>query len=71
MTNRQQIESMTDTELAQFLFDRGNGSEYCYGICAYQDECNIRSHAQEFCIEQIVKWLNQESNRDSAPCGAG
>ena len=40
MTNRQRIEAMTDEELAEYLFDRGNGSEYCYGICAYQDECD-------------------------------
>lgn len=61
MTNRQRIELMTDKEFAKFLFNRGNGSEYCYGICAYQDECDSHySHADEFCISQIVKWLNKE-----------
>lgn len=59
LTNADRIRAMTDEELAEYLYDRGNGYEYCYGICAYQDECSdFRS--QEFCIEQIVKWLNQD-----------
>ena len=60
MTNADRIRAMTDEELAEYLFDRGNGCEYCYGICAFQDECDGEDHAQEFCIEQIVKWLKQE-----------
>ena len=60
MTNRDRIMLMTDEELAEYLFDRGNGCEYCYGICAYQDECDSRDHARCFCISQIVKWLQQE-----------
>lgn len=60
MTNEQNIKNMDIYELAYFLFDRGNGSEYCYGICAYQDECDGHEHAQEFCIENIVQWLNSE-----------
>lgn len=61
MTNREVIQSMSDEELAEYLFYRGNGCEYCYGICAYQDECDQQTHAQEFCISEIVKWLNQEN----------
>ena len=61
MTNGERIRRMEDEELAEYLFDRGNGCEYCYGICAYQDECED-AHAQEFCIEQIVKWLNASAN---------
>ena len=60
-TNADRIRAMTDEELAEYLFYRGNGCEYCYGICAYQDECED-DHAQEFCIEQIVKWLNASSD---------
>lgn len=59
MTNERYIKTMSTEELAEYLFDRGNCSEYCYGICAYQDECE-GVHAQEFCIEQIVKWLESE-----------
>ena len=59
MTNKQKIQMMSDEELAEYLFDRGNCSEYCYGICAYQDECD-GEHAQEFCISQIVEWLNTQ-----------
>ena len=60
VTNGDRIRAMSDEELAEYLFNRGNCSEYCYGICAYQDECDGSDHAQEFCIEQIVKWLKQE-----------
>ena len=59
MTNESRIKNYSTEELAEYLFDRGNGSEYCYGICAYQDECD-GVHAQEFCIEQICKWLEAE-----------
>lgn len=61
-SNADRIRAMTDEELAEYLFDRGNGCEYCYGICAYQDECDGLAHAQEFCIEQIVKWLNASAD---------
>ena len=64
MTNKERIQQMTDEELAEYLFDRGNGCEYCYGICAYQDECDGHDHAQEFCISEIVKWLNQEEHSE-------
>lgn len=64
MTNADRIRTMTDEELAEYLFNRGNGCEYCYGICAYQDECDGHDHAQEFCIEQVVKWLKQEVDND-------
>ena len=60
MTNEQRIKSFDTKELAEYLFDRGNYTEYCYGICAYQDECDGHDHAQEFCIEQIYKWLESE-----------
>ena len=64
LTNADRIRTMIDEELAEYLFDRGNGSEYCYGICAFQNECDGQDHAQEFCIEQIVKWLKQEVKYD-------
>ena len=62
ITNADRIRSMTDEELAEYLYSRGNDSEYCYGICAFQDECKEwKSH--EFCIEHIVEWLKQEVNK--------
>ena len=38
ITNERRIKAMSTEELAEYLFDRGNCSEYCYGICAYQDD---------------------------------
>ena len=60
MTNERRIKQLDTEEFAEYLFDRGNCTEYCYGICAYQDECDGHDHAQEFCIEQICKWLESE-----------
>lgn len=59
VTNLSRIQHMPAEELAEYLFERGNGSEYCYGICSYQDECK-EYHPREFCIGRIVEWLNQE-----------
>ena len=61
-TNADRIRSMTDEELAEYLYSRGNDSEYCYGICAFQDECK-EWKTREFCIEHIVEWLKQEVNK--------
>ena len=63
VSNGDKIRSMSDEELAEFLFERGNCSEYCYGICAYQNECD-EVQDEAYCIEQIVKWLNQEAEND-------
>lgn len=58
MTNEEVIRNMSTEELADYLFDRGNCQEYCYGICAYQDECEgLHVHDDNFCKKQIVKWL--------------
>lgn len=58
MTNADRIRSMTDEKLAEYLFERGNEEEYCYGICAYQDECHT-IQSRKFCLQQIVKWLKE------------
>lgn len=68
MTNGDKVRSMTDEELAKFLFERGNCSEYCYGICAYQDECH-KVQDEAFCIIQIVQWLNQDQKADPMKIG--
>lgn len=63
MTNREKICTMSDLELAQFLFYRGNCTGYCYGICAYQDR-REKCHGDDHCIEGIVKWLNTEYSKE-------
>ena len=62
-TNEEVIRNMSTEELADYLFDRGNCQEYCYGICAYQDECEgLHVHDNNFCKKQIVKWLKSPIN---------
>ena len=56
-TRAQHIREMSTRQLAQLLFDRGNCTEYCYGICSYQDDCD-QWHPEEFCINHIVEWLD-------------
>ena len=58
-TNADRIRQMDDAELAEYLFDRGNDTEYCYGICAFQDRCR-GPYQREFCLSQIETWLQQE-----------
>ena len=62
-TNADRIRAMTDEELAKYLFERGNCSEYCYGICAYQDDeitCK-KLFEQDKCTHGVVVWLKQEA----------
>lgn len=55
-TNYDRLISKTPEELAKFLFHRGNGQEYCYGICVRQDDCDGQDD-DRICIDSIVKWL--------------
>jgi len=65
MTNKEVINNMSTEELAKYLFNRGNCQEYCYGICAFQDDCvNPYVKGEGFCIEQICKWLESENEEE-------
>ena len=57
-TNADRIRSMSDKELAEYIFDLGNGSEYCYGHCAYQDDCPTELD-HDTCIKGVIDWLKQ------------
>jgi hypothetical protein len=56
-TNADRIRAMSDEELAEYIFDLGNGSEYCYGHCAFQDNCIIRGLDNGTCIKGVIDWL--------------
>ncbi len=58
-TNADRIRSMSDKELAEYIFDLGNGSEYCYGHCAYQDDCATNGLDHDTCIKGVIDWLKQ------------
>lgn len=62
MTNADLIRAMTDEELAEYLFDRGNADEYCYGICIHQDDTYacVNAMKQSKCIQGVIAWLKQE-----------
>ena len=53
---------MTDEELAEYLFERGNEDEYCYGICVHKDDVYacVKAKKEDGCIQSIVAWLKQE-----------
>jgi hypothetical protein len=59
LTNADRIRGMSDEELAEYIFDLGNGSEYCYGHCAYQDDCNTEGLDHNTCIKGVIDWLKQ------------
>ena len=58
VTNADRIRSMSDEELAEYIFDLGNCSEYCYGHCAYQDDCATKGLDHDTCIKGVIDWLN-------------
>jgi hypothetical protein len=57
ITNADRIRGMMDEELAKYIFRLGNGSEYCYGHCAFQDNCIIRGLDNDTCIKGVIEWL--------------
>jgi hypothetical protein len=59
ITNAQTIRGMSDEELAEYIFDLGNGSEYCYGHCAYRDDCATKGLDHDTCIKGVIDWLRQ------------
>ena len=58
--NADRIRSLSDEELAEYIFDLGNGSEYCYGHCAYQHNCTTRGLDHDTCIKGVLDWLQQK-----------
>ena len=63
-TNADRIRSMSDKELAEYIFDLGNGSEYCYGHCAYQDDCATNGIDHDTCIKGVIDWLKQPAKEE-------
>lgn len=60
MTNYEKIKSMNIEEIAAYIFGLGNGREYCYGHCAYQDNENCPNDGGGGCINGVIKWLETE-----------
>ena len=65
MTNFEAIRAMTVEELAEYIFDMGNGREYCYGHCAYQDmdRNDCPNDGGKGCLGGIIKWLESEAEK--------
>lgn len=63
-TNADRIRSMSDEELAEYIFDLGNGPEYCDGHCAYQDDCNAEGFNYNTCIKGVTDWLKQPAKEE-------
>lgn len=63
-TNADRIRAMSDEELAEYIFDLGNGSEYCYGHCVFQDNCTTRGLDNDTCIKGVIDWLQQPAETE-------
>ena len=67
-TNADRIRSMSDEELAEYIFSLGNGPEDCDEHCAYQDECNAEGFNYGTCIKARIKgvtdWLKQPAKEE-------
>jgi hypothetical protein len=60
MVYADKIRSLTNEQLAFYLFDRCGNGEYCHGICAYEygsNQCVFPAY-HENCIKGITEWLN-------------
>jgi hypothetical protein len=63
-TNADRIRHMSDEELAEYIFDLVNGSEYCYRHCAYQDDCVPKGFDHDTCIKGVINWLKQPAKEE-------
>lgn len=59
MTNFEKIKALSKEEMARYIFDLGNGREYCYGHCAFQDNEDCPNEPKQ-CIFGVIKWLESE-----------
>ena len=61
------IRAMNDAALARLIFNLGNGREYCYGHCIYQDDQSACEAAQkqypEGCISGVLAWLRSPADK--------
>lgn len=64
MTNYERIKQMSIEEMAEKIFDCGNGREYCYGHCYYQDDNSCPNDGAQGCIQGVVKWLQSEEEEN-------
>ena len=60
MTNYEKIMSMSVEEMADYIFDLGNGGEYCFGYCAYQYDDKYPQDDGKGCIGGVIKYLKSE-----------
>lgn len=64
MTNFEKIKQMGVKELAEYIFDLGNGREYCYGHCIHDHDENCPNDGRTGCISGVIKWLESEVKYD-------
>ena len=59
MTNREYMESLSDKDLAKYIWEEQPWQDYCYSIAEPYDELSdaIWTNA---CIIGLRMWLNQE-----------
>ena len=62
MNNYERIKAMSIEEMAECVFELGNGREYCYGHCAYQDKDDCPNDGGKDCINGVVKWLESKAS---------
>ena len=60
MTNYEKIKTMSVEEMAAYIFDLGNGREYCYGHCDYQYDDDCPNDGGKGCMRGVIKWLESE-----------
>ena len=57
MTNADKIKTMSNWELAEFIYNVSNGATQ---ITTCKEECKKCKYSDEYCIFQIGEWLISE-----------
>ena len=65
MNNYERIKQMSVDEMAKFIFNENNGTEYACGFCPKQEWCDetfpgMNYPLEEVCIDGMKQWLLQE-----------
>ena len=60
MTNADRIRNMTNSELAEFIYNVSNGATK---ISTCEEKCAMCEHSDDYCTYQIGEWLIEVSNQ--------
>lgn len=64
MTNADKIQAMSDDELADWLDDTDDQSDFCQNCCSYYDGFDCICIGKLKCRDGRLEWLQQEAGNE-------